>query len=465
MALLLYTSDNSRDEVGLISGVVLLLLAIPLLLPWLVERVVVRWSPNRPSLQLAVRRLQLDSGTPARVVGGVAVVLAGAITMQTMLLVAEDRTGDSGWASRQPNPDNTSLISANLSGPAAERADAIAEQLRSVNGVAATEVTRETTVEIEDTGNGGKGNSGTGNSGTGNGGDESSDESGGDGSNFITVLAGSCRALAEQGPIGDCRDGDVFYLVGESGSTPDGQQAAPVVPEPGTRLRFVDWHNGTAIRRSEWTMPANARRVDPPPGQNGSATLVLATPAALAGLTFTPYNVDIDVTMTGLRADAVEDVRNALAPLGWQASAYVERGPELTDDQQIYLAVRGALLAGSLLTLLVASASLLVLALEQVRERRRPLAVLAASGVPRRTLALSLLWQNSVPALVAVVLAVASGMGLGALLLRILSEPVSFDWAGIGLFSAATGVAVLVVTALTLPSLRRATTAEGLRAE
>jgi hypothetical protein len=63
-----------------------LLIGVPVLLPYLLERGVSAIRGGPPSWQLAIRRLQLDSGTPARVVGGVAVVLAGAIALQTVVM-------------------------------------------------------------------------------------------------------------------------------------------------------------------------------------------------------------------------------------------------------------------------------------------------------------------------------------------------------------------------------------------
>ncbi len=84
------TSPTGKpDEWPVVSGIVLLMLGIPVVLPWLVERVVFQMRGRTPALQLAVRRLQLDSGTAARVVGGVAVVLAGTVTVQMMLAGVE----------------------------------------------------------------------------------------------------------------------------------------------------------------------------------------------------------------------------------------------------------------------------------------------------------------------------------------------------------------------------------------
>jgi hypothetical protein len=77
----------------------------------------------------------------------------------------------------------------------------------------------------------------------------------------------------------------------------------------------------------------------------------------------------------------------------------------------------------------------------------------------------SLLWQNAVPLLLALVVAVAVGGGLSVLLLKIISQPVVLDWAGIAVLSGAAALLVVVVTLLSLPSLRRATGALGLRSE
>ena len=69
----------------LVVGSAALLAGVPVLLPYLLERTVSALRGGPVSWQLAIRRLQLDSGTPARVVAGVAVVLAGAIAVVTVL--------------------------------------------------------------------------------------------------------------------------------------------------------------------------------------------------------------------------------------------------------------------------------------------------------------------------------------------------------------------------------------------
>jgi hypothetical protein len=95
---------GQREGVALMSlGVLALLLSVPVLLPWVLGTVVGRLPATGVAWQLAVRRLQLDSSTPARVVAGVCVVLAGAIALQPLTtLLSADRTGSSDSGTRPP---------------------------------------------------------------------------------------------------------------------------------------------------------------------------------------------------------------------------------------------------------------------------------------------------------------------------------------------------------------------------
>lgn len=85
------------------GGVVLLLVGVTALLPWVVESVVARLGSGGVAWQLAVRRLQLSSGTAARMVNGIAVAVAGAIALQMLFAGVDDdytkSTGqDVSWA-------------------------------------------------------------------------------------------------------------------------------------------------------------------------------------------------------------------------------------------------------------------------------------------------------------------------------------------------------------------------------
>ena len=58
--------------------------------------------------------------------------------------------------------------------------------------------------------------------------------------------------------------------------------------------------------------------------------------------------------------------------------------------------------------------------------------VLVAFGTRRSTLSGSVLYQMAVPVLLGLVLAVATGTGLGAILQAAAGAPIRFDWFGIG---------------------------------
>jgi predicted lysophospholipase L1 biosynthesis ABC-type transport system permease subunit len=159
--------------------------------------------------------------------------------------------------------------------------------------------------------------------------------------------------------------------------------------------------------------------------------------------------------------DAIERVRTAVA-LDTGLSVLQLGG---IDRDRRFATLRRAVLAGAVATLLLVGASLLVSLLEQVRERRRLLATLAAFGTRRATLGWSVLWQAAVPVALGLALALAAGLGLGALLLDIVDEPRAFDWGAVAALSGAGAAVVLAVTALSLPPLWRVMRADGLRTE
>jgi ABC-type antimicrobial peptide transport system permease subunit len=122
-------------------------------------------------------------------------------------------------------------------------------------------------------------------------------------------------------------------------------------------------------------------------------------------------------------------------------------------------------LVGAAALLLLVGASVLVDVAEQLRERRRPFAVLVAAGTRRAVLTGSVLHQVAVPVLLGLVLAVVAGGGLAAALLAAIGVPVRLDWAAIGTTTATAVLVVLLTTAASLPLLRRATDPGGLRSE
>ncbi|QQQ76138.1 FtsX-like permease family protein [Saccharothrix sp. 6-C] len=411
------------SDVLVIGGVILLLLGIPVLLPWVVERAVGRLRGGAPSWQLAIRRLQLESGTAARVVGGVAVVLAGGIALQSVLASTQTRIVD------RPTPEaDKGRIVVSLQDSPPDATDRTADLLARSAGVQRALPMRTVTFQTGP-------------------------------NEFHMATVGSCEALRTQAALPGCRDGDTFYVDPGSSRGSDRPKL-----EPGQEVSVLLYSDSGEQEGPKWTVPAFTE-VARPDDTSMYRYGLLVTPAAARDLPVDPDNASVLVQVDPDRPDIAEHVRNALAPMTWRAYTSYFGEVDVTERVKEFESIRQALLAGSLVTLLLAGASLLVLALEQVRERRRPLAVLAASGVPRGALSRSLLWQNAVPLLLALVVAVGVGGGLAVLLLRIISAPIVLDWAGIGLLSGASALLVVIVTLLSLPSLRRATGALGLRSE
>ncbi|MGH3762291.1 FtsX-like permease family protein [Actinophytocola sp.] len=409
------------------AGTAMLLVAVPVLLPWLLERVAGRISGGPSSWQLAIRRLQLDSGTAARVVGGVAVVLAGAIALQTMVMTVEN---DVGSGPRAPDGRPSVEVSATA---------AIAEDvMRDVATAPAVEGTHLVRI-----------------------GDAFPPDFDPRMGETYTVGVMDCAAIIELTPIRDCADGQ-SWAVDNWGSA----------AKPGDRLEFRQYerYEGGSEEPAydtldTWTVPDDVRPVSLPELSPIYQTLIV-TPGALGDTRFPDDNATVHVKVDDLDSDGVERLRNAIAAYGPDVYIFTSgTGADLSTSQQSFIAVRNSLYVGSIVTLLLAGVSLLVLALEQIRERRRPLAVLAASGVPRGVLARSLLWQVALPIVLGVLVAVLVGVGLAWLLVRLSSDPLMIDWVGVGLLSAAATVLALLVTAMTLPFLRSATRLTSLRTE
>lgn len=161
---------------------------------------------------------------------------------------------------------------------------------------------------------------------------------------------------------------------------------------------------------------------------------------------------------------ARQRVRDLVAARSPGAYVMAER-QIVSGSNQLQHEVARAVDVGLALVLVVASAGLLIETLDALAERRRPLAVLAATGVSRRTLAASVVVATGLPLLGAVALAEAAALGAAALFqllvlahLRLAIVPAAMTAAG-GL------VGVALVTLATLPSVALSHGAEGLRAD
>ncbi|MCS7483062.1 FtsX-like permease family protein [Umezawaea endophytica] len=404
-----------RSELTLVA-LALLLLGIPLVLPWVVEKAVRRLRGGPPSWQLAVRRLQMDSGSAARVVGGVAVVLAGGIALQTVMVGQE-----ASVMNRPYQSDDREALVIYLPDPAGARTDEIADDVRGTAGVRSVTATRSFTIQPAGQ------------------------------PKPSTVVIGSCASLRTVARFDHCQDGDAFRAAGPVAD----------VPGPGDQVDVLD-PSDLRLVSGRWTLP---EMLDVPLSQSGLVGQVLVTPGALRGVDVGRTSGKLDVALDLSVPDALDRAITALGPLGRHSISRISVPPDPERDAADYRTLRRLFLAGTLLVVALAGASLLVLALEQVRTRRRPLAVLAAGGVPRSTLAWSLLWQNAVPLVLAVVVAVVLGSGMGLLFQRATILPLRLDPTGIGVLAATVAGMVLVVTLCTLPAVRRATGATGLRVE
>jgi hypothetical protein len=137
---------------------------------------------------------------------------------------------------------------------------------------------------------------------------------------------------------------------------------------------------------------------------------VLVTPGALGGPEPVNEWVSVYVGGSGGAEELSDKVAGAVSPLAWNAEVRVNADAQYRGqgDEEVEM-LRNVLMGASLFVLAVAALSLLMLSVEQITERRRPLAALSAAGVPVSVLARASLWQTAVPVLVGVVLAVGRG--------------------------------------------------------
>ncbi|QFU87666.1 FtsX-like permease family protein [Amycolatopsis sp. YIM 10] len=418
--------DNS-DAVGmaLSVGSGLLLIGVAALLPWAVEKVVRGLRGGTPSLQFAVRRLQMDGGTASRVVSGLVVVLAGTILVQTLLvsLTAGDNE-NYGW---QPPQAQAAEIWTD-----GAHADEVRQRLAGVPGL--TGVHEVTQTSLRQPGSERHGTS---------------------------VEIGNCAALRTMANLPSCEDGDVFAVgVPESSSQPS--RAVPT-----GELQFVEYQNGDPQPGPMWTVPAQIRTV---PGDQAVRTAsgnLLITPGALGSVVPPGGSITFSVSGPGDTNAVIDRAAAALSPLAWDVNVRAVQQPSTMSAQldQRTGTFRAALMAASAFVLSVAALSLLMLSIEQIVERRRPLAALSASGVPLSVLARGSLWQNAIPVLVGVGLAIVAGLGLTVPTLRYVGLPFTLDVGLLATMAGAAVLAVLVTTALTWPLLRQVTRLDGLRAE
>ena len=410
------------NEVQVSVGVLLLMLGLVTLLPWLVEAVVLRLGGGPVAWQLAVRRLQAHSGTPVRAVSGVVVAVAGVVALQMLF-----NAGEGAYTERTTfDPSQVQVlltewvpVGTGAAAPTDQRASLL-PKLTAIPGVRTVDPVGTAGLSRDD------------------------------GSASLTVAG--CAALLRLARADGCVDGDVFVVS-------DPNPSRTWQPAAGQQVMIVDMRDGAL---NPWTIPATARSATLTPSPTGGSSGVFVTPSAAAAAGIVIIRLEYQIGLSTSDAEVLERIRTAAATVDPMIQVLqLERLAEVPR----FTTIRNALSAGMVGTLLLVGASLLVGMLEQLRDRRRLLAVLAAFGTRRATMSWSVLWQNLVPLLLGLLLALPAGAGLGLLLQAMTTSPLALDWAAMGFASAVSLAAVLLITALSLPALWRLMRPAGLRTE
>ncbi|MPY61368.1 ABC transporter permease [Streptomyces spongiae] len=416
-------SENGNfNEYMVTGGVVLLLVGVTALLPWVVEAFVARMGSGSVSWQLAVRRLQLSSGTAARMVNGVAVAVAGAIALQMLFVGVE------GEYTKATGKDTTRAnLEINL--PYDGQVTAVGEKLGRTKGV-------QDVMAVS----------------TGYVGDKRSDPD-----LASTVTVGDCAALREMAKLPSCRDGDVFVAGNED------DQDSEKLAQRGRTVYFDPSYDSDPAKQIPWTVPGEVKKAQTRADSlRPSVWGLLVTPSALSDKVAPALEGAAYVRLDPSVPDASDRVRNTAAAIDPLATVYKWKSTEQASE---YAAIRTGLFVGATCVLVLIGASLLVSQLEQLRERKKLLSALVAFGTRRRTLSLSVLWQTAIPIALGLLLASVVGLTLGVVLLKMTSVPVVVAWSSVLSMTGVGAGVVVVVTLFSLPPLLRLMRPDGLRTE
>jgi hypothetical protein len=407
---------STTGEAEASAGVVLVLIGVCALLPWAVEAAVIRAAAGAAgsgpvSWLLAIRRLRLDHGTSGRVVGAIGLAVAGAIALQTVFSGAERSALRAAAGSRTGvvslDPVRGVVQINHMFVDARDAAAVASARLSRVAGVHdLLAVGSDPRVGL--------------------------------------VSVAPCSMLAKLVSTNRCGADSAFIL-----DSAGGLRAGRPIPF-GTRGVRLPAGARSAVLRPAAAAVAGFVNLGP----------VLVAPGAAARMGLRPRIVFAAARLGPHAGAGLRDAVARIDPL-----AQVTTAVDVSSRIRTLTNLRRVLTAGAAAVLLVIGASLLVSVAEQLRERRRVLAVMAAFGTRGSTLAGSVLWQTALPIALGLALAIVIGAALGAVLMKIVNLPISFDWGSIALLTGAGLAVVVAVTGLTLPILRRQIGAEALRAE
>ncbi|MEU9121363.1 FtsX-like permease family protein [Streptomyces sp. NPDC048506] len=423
-------TDTPLNTVRLAAGSMLLLLGVTALLPWLVDAVVGRLRGGPVPWQLAVRRLQLNSGSATRAVSGITVAVAGAIAIHVLMT-----GGQAGFAHAYAESGKLPRLGlwGNAKGwPQTQRA---LDELRATPGVTAARGAVHSLAGRMPT---------TGRAPTD--------------LPHTTLAVGSCAELRRLADLPSCRDGDVFL----SANAP---RRDPALAHGTTLDLNAPITEEDPVAPRPWTIPAAARDArlhTPGIGPGHLSYDLLVTPSAIDIARLNGPTMELQVDFDRATPDAVERIRNTAAAIDPTMNEF--SSVDNPHDGQ-YTSVRNGLFIGAVITLLLIGAGLIISTVEQLHERRRLLSVLDAYGTRRSTLGWSVLWQTAIPVVLGLALALVCGLTLGSLLLSTIDSRVIVDWPAVAAMTGIGGGVILFVTALSLPPLWRMMRPEGLRTE
>ncbi|MFF9506426.1 ABC transporter permease [Streptomyces sp. NPDC014724] len=423
-------TDHEVNPYPIAGGAVLVLAGLALLLPWLLQACVNRLRGGPVPWQLATRRLQLSSGAASRAVSGITVAVAGAVALQMLFAAVGDEF--SRTTGQDPTRAQFYTYSGSVTGDAATRT---IEKFRATEGVTGVIGMVETYVVKPGT------------------------YKGDDVQPTTSLAVGDCATLREIARIGSCKEGDVFVVH------PRDKEMTEWTDETARKGKPVELNSmaGEPGEKSKlWTLPADARTVPTRPDPMGQEHWgIVATVGAIDPTTLPHALTNAQIRVDRSVEDVSEYVRNTAAEL--DPGMRIVAVNSVVRDRQ-YASVQRGLQVGGTATLLLIAVAMLVSQLEQLRERKRLLSVLVAFGTRRTTLGWSVLWQTAVPVLIGLAVAIAGGLGLGAVMVRMISKKVTDWWLFLPMAGAGAAL-IALVTLVSLPPLWRLMRPDGLRTE
>lgn len=281
-------SDDGGGNVAMVAlaaGLVFLFVGIVLILPWLVEATVRRMRPGGVARQLAVRRLQLESGTASRAVSGITVSVAGLIALH----------GAFG------------AVGAMVRDDASPWTEVHGAQLGWVEGLPAVQ-DAELVVNVWGSAN---------------------------------LVVGECAALTHWASVESCHDGDVFTFEREdSGAVGTTLEDSPALVA-GSTVELTGIDEDTDV---EWTLPSSTRAVA---STDLWGPQLFATPGAVDGLAIDTSDTQMLVALAPSVPDAIDHLRTAVSQ--HSVTARVESGDarftgSMKTAQQVLMGVSIAVL-------------------------------------------------------------------------------------------------------------------------